>query len=357
MIGQRNAVDWTAFENGMRGIFGRRCFANNGPLVQQLDREVASYCRVPYAVNVSNDMIAMMLLAKAAFGPGEVIVPVYAGFSLVEALRWGGFEPVACDVNPETLLLDAASIRRVLSPRTTGIVGIHLFGRLGDPSELEEAANAVGVPLIFDARDALGAETGGRRVGGFGVGEVLSFHQDALLNAGEGGCAVTRDETVWNKLRTLRNFHPQQTFAKMPLRMNGKMSEAPAMLALAGLQDVDEWITTNARRHAAYVEALSSTKGVSFFRDQNERSAFSRAIAFISPAAGNASIDDLITNLLNNRIEARKALNPSLGADPSSTPVGARLFDEALELPNSHTVTVDDVRRVSAVIAEGLARR
>lgn len=355
-IGQRNLVQWTAFEEGTRGIFGRQYFANNGPLVQELDRAIAAYCRVPYAASVSNGMMAMMLLARVVFKPGEIIVPAYLSFEMAEALRWGGYGPIGCDVNPSTLLIDVDSFRKALTPRITGIVGVHLFGRLGDPSPLEEAAAAAGIPLIFDARDALGCEAHGRRAGGFGLGAVLSFHQDALLNAGDGGSVATRDETVWNGLRAIRNFYSGQ----MPvpeLRMNGKMSEAPAMLALAGLQEIDAWIAANSQRHAAYLEALADVDGVELFCDGNERSAFARVVVSVSPATAGLSAGDLITALNVEGIEARRALKPGLNEDPSHSPVVARLFDEFLELPNTFSMSLDDVRRVASVIAERVKRR
>ncbi|MHB8212180.1 MAG: DegT/DnrJ/EryC1/StrS family aminotransferase [Vulcanimicrobiaceae bacterium] len=343
-------------DRGFRDIFARRYFANNGPMVQELDRAVARFSGVDYAVSVANEMMAMMLLAKSLFAPGEIVVPAYLSPVMVEALVWGGYTPAFADVDPGTWRLSAETIRKVLTSRTTGIVGAHFLGRLGEPFELERIAELHGLPLLFDASDALGCSTGDRRAGSFGNGEVFSLHESSLLNAAEGGCVTTRLLDVSNKMRTMRNFHLSETFEKTPLRMNGKMAESCAMLALAGLAEVDQWIVRNRERVLAYEAGLQGLAGIRLLPFDRAASNYVRSVIEIDEARAGLAINELVSVLAEENVFPKRPLASIDVSVLGDAPVVRSLRNRLLELPNSAVVLREDATRISGLIARRCAR-
>lgn len=219
-------------EPAVLGIFERRVYANNGPIVQALDRALADAADVPFGAAFCSGMIGMLLTAKAVFSHGEIIVPENLPSAMKEALIWGGFDLVLAEVDDDRAL-SSARIIPLISDQTTGLVAAHTAGDIDHALRLERLSSDRNLPLIFDGGDAIGRETDGRRIGGFGTATVFSFEADSVGYGADGGGVVTRREGLWKELRTMRNFHAAQTFAEVPLRMNGKMGEAAAAAILS----------------------------------------------------------------------------------------------------------------------------
>ncbi len=342
-LGQHYVPSWNVVEDGVRGIFERAYFANNGPLVQDLDRVAAEATGVPYAVAVTNDMMAMMLAAKSLFRQGGVVIaPPFLSPQLREALVWGGYRVRMLDVDQITRQLDPDTVERSVDGETAGIVAVHVLGNVGNAAELEARAAALNVPLIFDASDAFGAATSGRLAGSFGDASLVSFGEADLLNAGEGACVTTRSLEVSNRVRTLRNFHPGQTFAQMPLRMNGKMAEAPAMLALAAFADVTERIAMNSRRFDTYRRALEAVESLTLLEPVDEQANYQRLVVELAPSVGTAS--HVARCLDPYGIEARPAV---AATDAKLYPVAGAMFERLLELPNGADIRDEDVFEIA----------
>ncbi len=283
-VGQYNLPSWERLERSLRGIFARRFFANGGPLVRELDAAFPRALGVAHGICVTNEMVGMMIAARALDRTGEALVPAYAPPGTIEALSWAGLEPVLCDVDPERFTLTAQIAERALTPRTVAIVGVHLWGAPSDPEGLQSLAEARGLGLLFDASHALGGSHERRPFGAFGNAEVFSFHQTQLLNAAEGGCIVTNDATLASRLRTMRNFAvPAES---VPLRLNGKMAEAPPALALLGLEDLRANLMATRARFAHYREALSGVPGIRLFEPGAEASCVDVVVEIDERASG-----------------------------------------------------------------------
>jgi len=356
-VGQRNTPNSSAIDRGFREIFARRYFANNGPMVQHLDAAIAQYTGVEYAISVANEMTAMMLLAKSLFAPGEIIVPAYLSASMVEALVWGEFTPVFADIDPITWSLSPETLRLVLTRRTTGIVGEHFLGRVGDPLVLERLAGSYGIPLLFDASDALGCATADRRAGSFGVGEVFSLHERSLLNGAEGGCVTTHKPDLAAKLRTRRNFSLTETPDDIHFRMNGKMAEASAMLALAGLREVDGWIVRNRERFRAYEIGLRGCNGVTLVPFDRAGSNYMRVVVDVDEERAGIGGEELLTELARDGIFATRPLASIHDAVVADAPVALRLRDRLVELPNASDVSPEDAAMVCSSLVRLCRRR
>lgn len=254
--------DWEKTEVQLRGIFERRYFANHGPLVSKLDVQFADHAGTKHAISVVNDGLALMILAKGLDLQGEVIVPALCRMGTFESLRWAGLVPVPCDVETDTGLMSVGAIRKLITPRTSAILGTHLWGRACAPEDLTALSEETRLPLIFDATHGVAIQQAGKSLGSFGQAAYFSFQEGEMINCAEGACIVTDDEQLANKLRTIKNFHPGHTYARVSLRINGKMSEAQAALALVGLDDLQRNNDNNMERARAYAKGLTSIPGL-----------------------------------------------------------------------------------------------
>jgi dTDP-4-amino-4,6-dideoxygalactose transaminase len=359
-VAQVNLPPWNEVEEAFRGIFERRYYANHGPLVRELEARFAEFAGVKHAICVANGTVALSILAATAGESGEVIVPAFTFPATAQAISWAGLTPVLCDVDRETHMLAPGLIEQHLSERTVGIMAVHLWGRPCRPESLEELAARRGVKLMFDACHAIGSHGGHRRIGGFGHGEAFSFHATKIVSGGEGGCITTNDDAVANELRTIRNFHPSETFAKVAKRMNGKMSEAQAALALLGLRRFDEYAAANRRRHADFQKELAGIPGVTLLEyPVDETNNYQYVVVEIDEARAGADRDAFLAVLAAENVLCRRHFEPGLhrmSPYSRSLPAGARfpvtelLCSRVLQLPNSQNMSTADVAGVCGLI-------
>jgi dTDP-4-amino-4,6-dideoxygalactose transaminase len=359
-VAQLNLPLWEEMELVFRGIFERRFFTNHGPLVRELDQCFASFVGAEHAVCVTNGTVALMILARSLDLSGEVIVPAFTFPATVQALSWAGLTPVLCDVDPKTHMISPDTVAPHITPRTSGILGVHVWGRPCEPERLESFSTELGLVLFFDACHGVGCSYNGCRIGNFGVGEAFSFHATKILNGGEGGCITTNNAQLAAKLRTMRSFHPSETFAQVPLRMNGKMSEAQAGLALLSMIEYPKNVAGNRRRYDAYRYRLSDVPGVSLleFNSAYENNYQYIVIEIDQERAGLHR--DVFLNLLSaENVLCRRHFYPGihrmLPYSNMPTAIGNfpgtnRLCDRLLQLPNSQTMTEADVDRICNLI-------
>lgn len=217
---------------GLAGIWERLYFTNNGPLVREFDREMARLTGSCYAVAVVNASTALLLTIAALERTGEIILPALGAGRTADVVRWLGCTAVFADVD-EYGGLEPSEVRRLTGKRTIAAVGVHLDGIPCDAIALERVARELQLALIFDARSAAGSTIQGRSIGTFGDAEVFGL----LGPEGEDAASVTTDsEAMYDRIRTMRSFHSNETFADVAFRANGKLSEAQALLALSGLR-------------------------------------------------------------------------------------------------------------------------
>src|SRR5208337_3671552 len=168
-------------------IVDRRWLTNNGPLVQEFERRLAGFLGVKHCVTTCNGTVALEIAIRAAELKGEVIVPSYTFIATAHSLQWQGITPVFCDIDPSTHNIDPAQVERLVTTKTSGIIGVHLWGRPCNINALAEIAAERRLTLMFDAAHAFGCSYNGQMVGSFGLVEVLSFHATKFLNTFEGG--------------------------------------------------------------------------------------------------------------------------------------------------------------------------
>jgi dTDP-4-amino-4,6-dideoxygalactose transaminase len=355
-VAQLNLPDWQAVEESFRGIFRRRYYANNGPLVRTLDEALAEHLGVDHAVCVTNGTVGLMILARALELSGEVIVPAFTFPATAHALSWAGLTPVLCDVSVASHMITPADVVAAMSGNTTGIVGVHLWGRACDPDGLQDLATKRQLTLFFDACHAIGCTHRGRAIGGLGAGEVFSFHATKVLNGAEGGCVTTNDSRLADRLRTMRNFHARETFAPVDARLNGKMSEAQAAMALLSLADLPRNIAANKERHRLYGERLRGVAGLSLMQYADEANNYQYIVVDVDEAACGLHRDILLRVLTAENVLCRRHFYPglhrmapyrgSVSARLGAFPGTERLCGRLLQLPTGQAVTPDDIERI-----------
>lgn len=360
-VGQLNLPSTESFREAFDGLFDRRFFANHGPLERQLDRELAQRFGVRHAIGVVNATVALMLTLRALDLKGEVIVPAFTFPATVQSVSWAGLKPVFCDVDPDSQTLTAQTVAPLIGPATAAIMGVHVWGRACDPIGLQELSRRHGLKLLFDAAHAVGAGFRGRPIGGFGDAEIFSFHATKILNGVEGGCITTDDDELAARLRKMRSFH--EADGSTPLfRMNAKMSEAQAAMALLGLRDLDGLIEQNRRRYALYLGHLDGIPGIRFIDYAgDEASNYQYIVLSIDPPVAGLSRDMMLERLRSRQILARRYFHPGMhrtlpySADSvPHLPVTDWLCDTLIQLPTSQQVSDRDIATICSTIRDAV---
>lgn len=309
-VGRPNMGDRDAFMRHVEDIFDRRWLSNDGPLVQQFEQEVADHLGVKHCVAMCNGTIALEIAIRALGMEGEVIVPAYTFVATAHALQWQGITPVFADIDPATHTLDPAAVRKMITPRTSGIIGVHLWGRAAPVEELQAIADEFGLKLMFDAAHAFSCTHGGRKIGSFGACEVLSFHATKFFNSFEGGAVVTDDDELARTMRLMRNFGFSGLDQVSYPGTNGKMIEIAAAMGLVNLKAVDDVIAANRANYRAYREELAGIPGVRLIEyDEAERNNYQYVIVEVAPGCA-VPRDRLVDILRAENILARRYFWP-----------------------------------------------
>ena len=359
-VGRPNIGDRNAFMQYAADIFDRRWLSNNGPLVQELEDKVARHLGVKHCVAMCNGTIALEIAIRALGLEGEVIVPSYTFVATAHALQWQGITPVFADIDPATHNLSPAAVRRMITPRTTGIIGVHLWGRAAPVAELQQIADEHGLKLMFDAAHAFSCSSGGKMIGSFGACEVLSFHATKFFNTFEGGAVVTNDDGLAATMRLMRNFGFEGLDQVSHPGTNGKMIEIAAAMGLANLPKLDEVIAANRRNYQAYAAALDGIPGLSLLRyDENERNNYQYVVLEVAEDCP-ASRDRLVEALRAENIMARRyfwpgchRMEPYRSLFPHAglvLPATEAVANRVIVLPTGQTMDADMVQTVVQVI-------
>lgn len=359
-VGRPNMGDKAAFMRHVEDIFERRWLSNDGPLVQQFEAEVAAHLGVKHCVAMCNGTIALEIAIRALGLEGEVIVPAYTFVATAHALQWQGITPVFADIDPLTHTLDPAAVRRMITPRTTGIIGVHLWGRGCAVDELQAIADEHGLKLMFDAAHAFTCTLGGRKIGSFGACEVLSFHATKFFNSFEGGAVVTDDDALAHTMRLMRNFGFSGLDQVSYPGTNGKMIEIAAAMGLVNLASIDDVIAANRSNYLAYRDELAGIPGVRLLAyDERERNNYQYVIIEVGPecAVGRDALVDALRaeNILARRyfwpgchkMEPYRSLFPHAGLLLAATEAVAA---SVIVLPTGQTMDPQKIAVVAQVI-------
>jgi dTDP-4-amino-4,6-dideoxygalactose transaminase len=362
-VGRPNIGNRAALLARMGEMLDRRWFTNDGPFVREFEERIAAFVGTKHCVAMCNATVALEIAIRALELRGEVIVPSYTFVATAHALQWQEITPVFADLDPRTHNIDPAQVERLITPRTSGIIGVHVWGRPCDTDALGAIAQRHTLKLLFDAAHAFGCSRGGKMVGSFGACEVFSFHSTKFLNSFEGGAVVTNDDTLAAKMRLMRNFGFAGYDRVIYIGTNGKLTEACAAMGLTSLDAIDELVATNRGNHEAYRAALRDVPGTTLITyPSGERCNFQYVVVEIDPERSPLGRDELVAVLQAENVLARKyfwpgahAMEPYRSYFPNARlllPETERLAARIIVLPTGQGVSRDDVTKVCGIIRQ-----
>lgn len=355
-VGRPNLGDRQRLLARIEDVLDRRWLTNDGPCVKELESELAAWLGVDHCVAVSNATVGLELTIRALGLTGEVIVPSFTFPATVHALAWSGVEPVFCDVDPHTHNLCPNAVELLIGPRTSGILGVHLWGNPCDVEALAELADRRNLALLFDAAHALGCAHRGRMIGNFGSAEVFSLHATKFVNSGEGGVIATNDAELAARLRRMRNFGMQDAQVA-ETGTNAKMSELTAALGLTSLEHRDEFIARNRENYLAYERTLADVPGMALCgQPAAQQHNYQYVVVAVDATVVGLSRDEVVAALHAENVLAKRYFFPGchrmapyrwLPSARAPLPHTEQLCDRLLQLPTGAALTPHDAQRIA----------
>lgn len=360
-VGRPNVGNRDEFERRVRDILDRRWLTNDGPYVQEFEKRIADLTGAKHCIAMCNATIALEIAIRALGMSGEVIVPSFTFIASAHALQWQGITPVFCDVDPRTHTLDPNKVEGLITPRTTGIMGVHVWGRPCAIEALAEISERRGLKLLYDSAHAFGCSYKGKMIGGFGDAEVFSFHATKFFNTLEGGAVVVNNDELAAQIRLMKNFGFAGYDEVIYIGTNGKMSEVSAAMGLTNLENLDEFVGVNQRNYLEYREQLAGLAGVKQVTYSEEETCnYQYIVLEIDESQTIVSRDQLMKVLAAENVLARRyfypgchRMEPYRSNFPSaylSLTETERLAARVLVLPTGTAVNSPEVSTICRII-------
>ena len=360
-VGRPNIGSHCDFLGRVEAILKRGWLTNRGQCVQEFEKKVADYLGVKHCIAMCNGTVALEIAIRALGLKGEVIVPSFTFVATAHALQWQEITPVFCDIDPVSGTIDPDQIESMITPRTTGIIGVHLWGRPCATEQIARIAAKHKLEVLYDAAHAFGCSHAGKMIGNFGAAEVLSFHATKFFNTLEGGAVVTNDDALATKVRLMKNFGFSGYDNVIYIGTNGKMNEVSAAMGLTNFAQLEEFIEVNRRNYHAYKNGLADLHGVTLFPyDESEKSNYQYIAIEADERRTGLSRDALIEILHAENVLARryffpgchrmqpyKALFPHAGLLLPNT---ERLAARVIMLPTGSAVQAQQVEAICELL-------
>lgn len=288
-----------------------------GKYLAKLEARIAKYLGVEYAVGVSSCTLGLMLVLKCLDLQGEIIIPSFTFIATAEAILWNNLKPVFVDINGETLNLDPEKIEAAITPKTSAILAVHVFGNPANIKALRAIAWKHKLKLIYDSAHAFGAKYKSKFIGGFGNAEVFSLSPTKLLITGEGGLITTNDKTLANNLVRARDYGGSGNGEYNLLGLNSRLGEFNAILGLQGLKRIKTAVVQRNKIAGVYKKYLSKIDGIKFqFSEKDNLCAYKDFAIIIDGKKFGLKRDKLIKRLTAGDIETRRYFDPPLHRQP-----------------------------------------
>ena len=353
--------DLKEFEKYLEDIWSRKWLTNNGYYHQELEKALSEYLGVKYISLFTNGTLPLITALQALRITGEVITTPYSFVATTHSLWWNGIKPVFVDIDEKTGNIDPDKIEAAITPITTAIMPVHVYGTPCDTKRIKEIADKYGLKVIYDAAHAFGVKVNGKSILEEGDISTLSFHATKVYNTVEGGALICHSADMKDKIDHLKNFGFSNEVTVVAPGINSKMDEIRSAYGLLNLKQVDSAISK--RKHFAelYKSSLKNVKGIRFLEDiENVRHNYSYFPIFIDENSYGISRDDLYAKLKNNNILGRRYFYPLIsefstykGLESSTKknlPVAHKLANSVICLPMYADLTDDDVERIISVL-------
>ena len=349
--------DLDEFYELLKDIWKRKWITNNGYYHQELEKALCEYLKVPYISLFTNGTLPLITALQAFRITGEVITTPYSFVATTHSLWWNGIKPVFVDIDPSTGNIDPDKIEVAITPKTTAIMPVHVYGKPCDTRRIQEVADKYGLKVIYDAAHAFGVEVNGEGILNAGDMSTLSFHATKVYNTIEGGGLVMHDAQTKKRVDYLKNFGFAGETEVVAPGINSKVDEMRSAYGLLNLRQVDQAIEARHQVAIKYREALREVEGITFFEDMpGVKHNYSYFPIFVNEKKYGMSRDELYFKLKERGILGRRYFYPLIStfttyrglesANPDNLPNAHKMAEEVICLPMYHALSEEDVERI-----------
>lgn len=349
------------FNAMLKEIWESKWITNNGQFHKQLERDLASYLDVPYVSLFTNGTLPLLTALQALRVTGEVITTPYSFVATTHCIWWSGCKPVFVDIDPATGNLDPDKIEAAITPKTTAIMPVHVYGKPCDTMRIQEIADKYGLKVIYDAAHAFGVKVNGESILKAGDMSTLSFHATKVYNTLEGGALIMHDETTKKRIDYLKNFGFAGETEVIAPGINSKVDEVRAAYGILNLRQVDAAIEARHQVAMQYREALRGVDGISFMEDMpGVKHNYSYFPIFIDAEKYGMTRDELYFKMKDANVLGRRYFYPLISefstyrglpsAAPENLSNAHKMADSVICLPMHHTLNDVDIERILKLI-------
>lgn len=349
--------DLDEFNALLKEIWASKWITNNGSFHKQLEKELAAYLKVPYISLFTNGTLPLITALQALRITGEVITTPYSFVATTHSLWWNGIKPVFVDIDPATGNMDPEKIEAAITPKTTAIMPVHVYGKPCNTKRIKEIADTYGLKVIYDAAHAFGVEVNGESVLNAGDMSTLSFHATKVYNTVEGGALVMHDAETKKRIDYLKNFGFANEVTVVGPGINSKVDEIRAAYGLLNLRQVDAAIEARHKVAIKYREALRGVEGITFFDDMpGVKHNYSYFPIFVDADKYGMTRDELYFKMKEQNVLGRRYFYPLISefstyrglesARPDNLPNAHKMANTVICLPMHHALSDEDVNRV-----------
>ncbi|MBO5131944.1 MAG: DegT/DnrJ/EryC1/StrS family aminotransferase [Paludibacteraceae bacterium] len=349
------------FHSLLKEIWNSKWITNNGSFHKRLESELASYLKVPFVSLFTNGTLPLITALQALRITGEVITTPYSFVATTHALWWNGIKPVFIDIDLQTGNIAPDKIEAAITPKTTAIMPVHVYGKPCDTRKIQDIANKYGLKVIYDAAHAFGVEVSGESILNAGDMSTLSFHATKVYNTIEGGALVMHDEETKKRIDYLKNFGFAGETEVVAPGINSKMDEMRAAYGLLNLRQVDAAIEARHQVAIKYREGLRDVDGISFMEDMpGVKHNYSYFPIFVDAEKYGMTRDELYFKMKEAKVLGRRYFYPLISEFstycglPSSSkenlPNAHKMADSVICLPMHHELGDEEIKRILELI-------
>ena len=347
----------------LQDIWNSKWVTNNGKYHQQLEKAVCEYLKVPYISLFTNGTLPLLTALQALRITGEVITTPYSFVATTHSIWWNGCKPVFVDIDPATGNIDPDKIEAAITPKTTAIMPVHVYGKPCDVRRIKDIADKYGLKVIYDAAHAFGVEVDGESILTAGDMSTLSFHATKVYNTLEGGALVMHDEETKRRIDYLKNFGFAGETTVVAPGINSKVDEVRAAYGILNLKQVDHAIEARHQVAIRYREALRHVDGITFMDDMpGVRHNYSYFPIFIDAEKYGMTRDELYFKMKEQGVLGRRYFYPLISefstyrglpsAAPENLPNAHKMADSVICLPMHHELHNENIDRILKIIMQ-----
>lgn len=345
------------FDEFLQKIWNSKWITNNGQYHKALETALCEYLGVPYISLFTNGTLPLITALQAMRITGEVITTPFSFVATTHSLWWNGIKPVFVDIDPRTCNIDPDKIEAAITPHTTAIMPVHVYGKPCEIKRIQTIADKYGLKVIYDAAHAFGVKINNESILNAGDMSTLSFHATKVFNTIEGGALVVKDERTKKRIDYLKNFGFVGETEVVAPGINSKMDEIRSAYGLLNLKQVDPAIAARRKVAGTYMNALRHVAGISFMEDMpGVHHNYSYFPVFIDADKYGITRDELYAKMKENNILGRRYFYPLISefstyrgldsARQENLKEAHKIADSVICLPMHHALSEEDVDRV-----------